>query len=90
MHVFMRYGKGEIDLGEMPILPLPEDRVCFDVPEELIQDNKQEQLTVGRRYFEQRATWHSTFDDLDPCVREKIPLTGRPAWVCVLVSQETR
>lgn len=96
MHVYIRYGKCEIDLGEMPVLPISEDRVCVDVPEELVQnrgytDNTRDQLTIGRRYFERRPIVIYPGDhDLDPILKPRPVLTDRFEWVCVLVPQEDR
>lgn len=76
MRVYVRYGKGMIDLGEMSILPEREDRVWFRVPGDLRQDADDECLTVGRRIFEQRERPGSLDDGLE--------------WVCILTFQETR
>lgn len=85
MRVFMRYGKGEIDLGEMPVLPSPDDRVRFAVPADLRQDADEGCLTVGRRIFEIRPV-RLVWANLDP----KVPPERLPEWVCILQPQETR
>jgi hypothetical protein len=83
MRVFMRYGNREINLGHMPALPLPDDRVRFDVPDSTQTEDAQDCLTVGRRTFELR-------DQIATKDHTVFGLPLRKEWVCVLTSQETR
>lgn len=83
MRVIASYGKGEIDLGYMPVLPDREDRVRFDVPVDLRQGDDPEYLTVGRRMFETRPGPMT----IDHQLNDILP---RLEWVCILIFQETR
>jgi hypothetical protein len=87
MRVIARYGRHGIELGDMPILPEPEDRVRIVVPPELRQDNDVEYLTVGRRIFEERSAVLSVGTPDFP--DEHVPASW-VEWVCVLTFLESR
>jgi hypothetical protein len=79
MRVFMRYGRDELALGEMPVIPLPEDRVGVELPGADGETTIREMLTVGRRIFVRRLQPAPDMPDLQVM-----------DWVCILTSQETR
>lgn len=81
----MRYGKGEVGLGEMPILPAPEDQVRFVPPFDQM-DDETVCLTVAHRIFEIRAFP----GELRPAMQDGSPRIWRSEWVCLLTHQEVR
>lgn len=78
MRVFIRYGRRDVDLGVMPVVPLPDDRIGLR-PQN--PDAEMVYLTVDRRIFELRPA-PPTLD------HELLHITPPLEWVCVLTNQE--